>query len=65
MIHQPGPWSQILEDFTLSRDVNSNLRQGKGMKFNDKGLTVSYRVSAPNKRDVSETDLYLLGEYTW
>lgn len=34
----------------------------KVMKLGDKSLTVTSKISMPNKREVSETDLYLLGK---
>lgn len=35
------------------------------MKFGDKTLTISPKPNSPNKRDVSETDLYLLGNFDY
>ncbi|XP_043284770.1 C-type lectin domain family 4 member A [Venturia canescens] len=55
-----GPWSEILEDWITTNDGSVNSRQAKVMRLGDKGLTISYKGMAPNKRDVSETDLYLL-----
>ncbi|XP_043251501.1 C-type lectin domain family 2 member L [Colletes gigas] len=55
----PGPWSEILENWIVS-DSRST-RASKVMKFGDKTLTVSSKISSPNKREVTETDLYLLG----
>ncbi|XP_034194940.1 CD209 antigen-like protein A [Osmia lignaria lignaria] len=54
-----GPWGEILENWIVSDSKIS--RTSKVMKFGDKTLTVSTKVSTPNKREVSETDLYLLG----
>lgn len=55
-----GPWGEILENWIVSDSKIS--RTSKVMKFGDKTLTVSGKVSTPNKREVSETDLYLLGK---
>ncbi|XP_046424812.1 uncharacterized protein LOC124182064 [Neodiprion fabricii] len=55
----PGPWSEILEDWVLSDGASS--RTSRVMKIGDNALTVSPSGNSPNKRDVSETDLYLLG----
>lgn len=57
-----GPWSEILEDWVVSSDEHVGGRQAKVMKFGDKGVMVSYKIAGQGKRDVSETDLYLLGE---
>ncbi|XP_076173342.1 uncharacterized protein LOC143149657 [Ptiloglossa arizonensis] len=59
MIETPGPWSEILENWIVS-DWKSS-RSSKVMKLGDKTLTVSSKISTPNKREVTETDLYLLG----
>ncbi|XP_008203237.2 uncharacterized protein LOC100117249 [Nasonia vitripennis] len=57
-----GPWSEILEDWVISGAENSNARGSRVMKLGDTALKVTAnKVSPPNKRDVSETDLYLLG----
>ncbi|XP_012274540.1 C-type lectin domain family 4 member A [Orussus abietinus] len=56
-----GPWSEILEEFVVLGNKSSNARSSRVMKLGDKMLTISSRATAPNKRDVSETDLYLLG----
>ncbi|OXU18858.1 hypothetical protein TSAR_014449 [Trichomalopsis sarcophagae] len=57
-----GPWSEILEDWVISEAQNSNARGSRVMKLGDTALKVTAnKVSPPNKRDVSETDLYLLG----
>lgn len=62
MSQLPGPWSEILEDWVTTNDEPINNRQAKVMKLGDKGLTISYKAMGPNKRDVSETDLYLLSK---
>ena len=55
-----GPWTEILENWiTLPRHQFNNSRAIRAMKIDDKILTVS-KISPSNKRDVSETDLYLL-----
>ncbi|KYM79847.1 Oxidized low-density lipoprotein receptor 1, partial [Atta colombica] len=55
-----GPWTEILENWiTLPRHQFNNSRVIRAMKIDDKILTVS-KISPSNKRDVSETDLYLL-----
>ncbi|XP_017878242.1 CD209 antigen-like protein A isoform X2 [Ceratina calcarata] len=57
IIESPGPWSEILEDWIVS---DSRIgRMSKVMKFGDKSLVVTSK--ATSKREVSETDLYLLG----
>ncbi|XP_033333719.1 CD209 antigen-like protein A isoform X1 [Megalopta genalis] len=55
----PGPWSEILESWVVSD--SRTLRTAKVMKLGDNTLMISSKVSTPNKREVSETDLYLLG----
>ncbi|XP_043493633.1 C-type lectin domain family 9 member A [Polistes fuscatus] len=55
-----GPWSEILEDWIVSATNPGTSRTSKVMKLGDKMLTVSTK-GTPNKRDVSETDIYLLG----
>ncbi|XP_076656139.1 CD209 antigen-like protein A isoform X2 [Halictus rubicundus] len=55
----PGPWSEILENWVVSDSRIS--RTSKVMKLGDNTLTVSSKISTPNKREVTETDLYLLG----
>lgn len=58
-----GPWSEILEDWVISGTENSSVRGSRVMKLGDTALKVTAnKVSPPNKRDVSETDLYLLGK---
>lgn len=61
--HQLGPWSEILENWIVSEKGNLNARNSRVMKFGDKTLTISPKPNSPNKRDVSETDLYLLGKF--
>ncbi|XP_058797375.1 uncharacterized protein LOC131667739 [Phymastichus coffea] len=58
-----GPWSEILEDWLTSTGDNYCCRSSRVMKLGDTTLKVSptNKGSPPNKRDVSETDLYLLG----
>ncbi|KAF3428477.1 hypothetical protein E2986_00274 [Frieseomelitta varia] len=59
MMEPTGLWSEILENWIVS---NSKIkRMSKVMKLGDKSLTVTSKISMPNKREVSETDLYLLG----
>ncbi|KAL0111893.1 hypothetical protein PUN28_013240 [Cardiocondyla obscurior] len=53
-----GPWAEILENW-ITLQSNSS-RVSRVMKIDDKTVTVS-KVATSNKRDVSETDLYLLG----
>ncbi|CAK9819013.1 C-type lectin domain family 4 member A [Anthophora quadrimaculata] len=59
IIEDQGPWSEILENWIISDTKLA--RTSKVMKLGDKSLTVSSKISTPNKREVSETDLYLLG----
>ncbi|XP_051156138.1 C-type lectin domain family 4 member A [Leptopilina boulardi] len=59
--NRSGPWSEILENWIVSEKGNLNSRNSRVMKFGDKTLTISPKPNSPNKRDVSETDLYLLG----
>ncbi|XP_068976537.1 oxidized low-density lipoprotein receptor 1-like [Bombus flavifrons] len=59
IIKPPELWSEILENWIVS---DSKLtRMSKVMKLGDKSLTITSKISTPNKREVSETDLYLLG----
>ena len=58
-----GPWSEILEEWIVSEKGNLNVRSSRVMKLGDKTLMVSPKATNPNKRDVSETDLYLLGAF--
>ena len=60
-----GPWSEILEEWVVSEKGNFNTRNSRVMKLGDKTLMVSPKATSPNKRDVSETDLYLLGTYSF
>ncbi|RLU18586.1 hypothetical protein DMN91_008943 [Ooceraea biroi] len=53
-----GPWAEVLENWITIQSNNS--RASRAMKIGDKTVTVSTKISS-NKRDVSETDLYLLG----
>ncbi|XP_016916410.1 C-type lectin domain family 12 member B isoform X1 [Apis cerana] len=59
MIEPLGIWGEILENWTISDSKIT--RMSKVMKLGDKSLTVTSKISMPNKREVSETDLYLLG----
>lgn len=60
IIKPPELWSEILENWIVS---DSKLtRMSKVMKLGDKSLTITSKISTPNKREVSETDLYLLGK---
>lgn len=54
-----GPWAEVLETWVTSLQSN-NSRAARAMKVGDKTVTVSTKISTINKRDVSETDLYLL-----
>ncbi|XP_072754235.1 uncharacterized protein [Anoplolepis gracilipes] len=54
-----GPWAEALENWVVFQSNNS--RAARVMKIGDKTLTVSTKIATTNKRDVSETDLYLLG----
>ncbi|XP_029159960.1 CD209 antigen [Nylanderia fulva] len=55
-----GPWAEILENWIVLQSNNS--RAARAMKIGDKTVTVSSKITTTNnKRDVSETDLYLLG----
>lgn len=54
-----GPWAEVLENWITTESNNS--RTSRAMKIGDKTVTVSTKISTTNKRDVSETDLYLLG----
>lgn len=54
-----GPWSEILENWIILQSNNS--RTARVMKLGDKTVAVSTKIITSNKRDVSETDLYLLG----
>lgn len=60
MIEPLGIWGEILENWTISDSKIT--RMSKVMKLGDKSLTVTSKISMPNKREVSETDLYLLGK---
>lgn len=54
-----GPWSEILENWVVLQSNNS--RAARAITIGNKTVTVSTKISTTNKRDVSETDLYLLG----
>lgn len=56
-----GPWSEILENWVTTQSEYS--RASRVMKIGDKTVTVSTKISTGNKKDVSETDLYLLGMF--
>ena len=58
----PGPWSEILENWTISNRDSVKSRMSKVMKIGDTGLSITSKITSMNKRDVSETDLYLLGK---
>lgn len=51
-------WAEVLENWIILQSNNS--RTARVMKIHDKAVTVS-KVATPNKREVSETDLFLLG----
>lgn len=57
----PGPWSEILENWTVTSRENVKSRTGRVMKIGDTGLSITSKITSMNRRDVSETDLYLLG----
>lgn len=50
-------WAEVLENWIILQSNNS--RVARIMKIHDKAVTVS--KVATNKREVSETDLFLLG----
>lgn len=54
-----GPWAEILENWITHQSNNS--RTSRVIKINNKNVTVSTKIATSNKRDISETDLYLLG----
>ncbi|XP_014472038.1 PREDICTED: killer cell lectin-like receptor subfamily F member 2 [Dinoponera quadriceps] len=54
-----GPWAEMLENWITLQSNNS--RAARLMKIGDKTVTVSTKITTGNKRDVTETDLYLLG----
>lgn len=60
VIEPPGPWSEILENWVVSD--SRTLRTPKVIKLGDNALMVASKISTPNKREVTETDLYLLGK---
>lgn len=53
-----GPWAEVLENWITLQSNNS--RAARVMKIDEKTVTVS-KIASSNKRDVTETDLYLLG----
>lgn len=53
-----GTWAEILESWITQ---SNNSRSARVIKMGDKAVTIKAQVSTANKRDVSETDLYLLG----
>jgi len=53
-------WAEVLENWIILQSNNS--RVARIMKIHDKAVTVS-KVATPNKREVSETDLFLLGMF--
>ncbi|XP_012229940.1 C-type lectin domain family 6 member A [Linepithema humile] len=52
-----GPWAEALETWVTTLN---NSRAARAMKVGDKTVSVSTKISTTNKRDISETDLYLL-----
>lgn len=58
-----GPWAEVLENWITLQSNNS--RAARAIKIGDKTVTVSSKITTTNKRDVSETDLYLLGMITF
>ncbi|XP_036139957.1 C-type lectin domain family 12 member B isoform X2 [Monomorium pharaonis] len=55
-----GPWAEVLENWITLQSNNS--RTGRVMKVDDKLVTVTTKIqNTSNKREVTETDLYLLG----
>lgn len=57
------PWSTLLENWTISQDErDNNSRMSRVMKFSDKSpVRIINSGMMATKREVSETDLYLLG----
>ncbi|XP_015125241.1 oxidized low-density lipoprotein receptor 1 [Diachasma alloeum] len=55
-----GVFSQRFEDWVVSMDERGNSRESRDMKFGNRSIVV-HKIVTPNKREVSETDLYLLG----
>ncbi|XP_020288134.1 C-type lectin domain family 9 member A [Pseudomyrmex gracilis] len=54
-----GLWAEILENWVTLQSNNS--RAARAITVGNKTVSVSTKISTTNKRDVSETDLYLLG----
>ncbi|XP_063986641.1 uncharacterized protein LOC135167407 [Diachasmimorpha longicaudata] len=54
-----GVFSQRLEDWIVSMDERGSDRESRDMKFGNRSIVMHKIVT--NKREVSETDLYLLG----
>lgn len=54
-----GLWAEVLENWVTLQSNNS--RSARAITVGDKTVSVSTKISTTNKRDVSETDLYLLG----
>lgn len=63
MIDHSQPWSTLLVNWTILQDEKNNSRTSRVMKFNEKVVNIMRPGSMTNKREVSETDLYLLGMY--
>ncbi|XP_011315331.1 snaclec lebecin subunit beta [Fopius arisanus] len=56
-----GVFSQRFEDWVVSQDERGNNRESRDMKYVNRSMAVLHKIVTPNKREVSETDLYLLG----
>ncbi|XP_011868475.1 PREDICTED: C-type lectin domain family 12 member B isoform X2 [Vollenhovia emeryi] len=54
-----GLWAEILENWITLQSNNS--RTARVVKIDDKTVTVSTKIATSSNREVSETDLYLLG----
>ncbi|KAK0181066.1 hypothetical protein PV327_003383 [Microctonus hyperodae] len=61
MIDHSQPWGSLLVNWTILQDEKNNSRTSRVMKFNEKVVNIMRPGSMTNKREVSETDLYLLG----
>lgn len=62
-IIQPRIWSEVFENWIVTQNnYNTNHREAKVIKYNDKVVNILQQgTMTNNKREVSETDLYLLG----
>lgn len=65
-IIQPRIWSEVFENWIVTQsNSNTNHREAKVLKYNDKVVNILQQGTMTNKREVSETDLYLLGKYLY